>query len=60
MNGSQAHMIQIIMPLYHPHFLPDWAAVSDREWELWTELWEEFWPDAGNLFRIPMMVREYD
>lgn len=31
-----------------------------EEWRLFVQLYQEFWPDAGNLYRIPLIVRETD
>ena len=64
MNGEQACTMQ---KLFQADSL-DWGLVtwpgdlylSFAEWQLFIELYWEFYPDVGNLYRIPMMIREED
>jgi len=67
MNGRQAQIVQGwigMRPGVNPvrvymKGFPN-SFISREEKALFNALWDEFYPDLGDLYRLPMMVREED
>ena len=61
MNGKQARAMQAAWDDSWLWWLPfNPTILTESEYELLYALYEEYCPDAGNLYRIPLINREED